>query len=176
MNMLTAWYIGDHKEDGQAARLGVLAIRFGQIGQKWGRVTHCEAILMGPWHCATIASASLRDGGVRIKTTDLNPAHWIILDVPVWDVVSVAAWFERRAGTPYSTIGAMSSASMLIGAVLKLCGVVVSALDMWCSRALGDAAGVGGAEDMSVSELMALAMALPGTRDVTPEYFDTRKP
>ena len=169
--MKTLWYIGDHKRDGFAARLGYVLIRLGQIGQKFGHVTHCEALLMGTATEATIASASLHDGGVRIKTTDLTPGHWTVLDVPAWDVVGAAAWFDANAGRPYSTSGAASSASPFVGLVFRLLGVKPGELGEWCSRALASSAGVGGAEDMSVSELMALAWALPGTRDVTEDFF-----
>lgn len=175
--MLTAWYIGDHSKDGFMARLGYALIRLGQIGQKYGRATHCEGIVVGPWWSCTIAGASRRDGAqVRFKTVDLTPGHWVILDVPQWDVVAFTAEAEKLAGTPYSDIGAASSASMLVGAFVRMAGVRVAELGQWCSRFLPQCNKVQGAEDMSVSEAMTLALALPGTRDVTADFFSTPKP
>ena len=174
--MLTAWYIGDHSKDGFMARLGYALIRLGQIGQKYGKATHCEGIVMGPWWHCTIAGASRRDGAqVRFKTVELTPGHWVILDVPQWDVVAFTAEAEKLAGTRYSDIGAASSASMLVGLIVRLAGVQVAELGQWCSRFILDCNKVQGAEDMSVSEAMTLALALPGTRDVTSEFFSPTK-
>jgi hypothetical protein len=168
--MITAWYKGDHKKDGILARIGYWAIRFGQANQRFGGYTHCEAVFTQNGR-VTIASASLRDGGVRIKETMLNPDHWDILDVPAWEEMLAIPWFATKAGTPYSVIGAMSSASLLVNLVLRLFKVTPTDLGQWCSRTLGEAAGVEGAEDMSVSELFALASNLPGTKDITESFF-----
>lgn len=169
--MLTAWYIGKSKNEGWKSRLWDALIRLGQINERFEHATHCEAVMSGHWAMATIAGASLRDDGVRFKTTNLNPDHWIILSVPAWSRVRSEAWFTANKGQPYSALGAASSASLLVRFVLKLFKVRPSSLGEWCSRALGLSVGVGGAEDMSVSELMALAMALPGTKDVTSQFF-----
>jgi hypothetical protein len=109
--MLTAWYIGDHKDDGFMARLGYAIIRFGQTAEKYGYMTHCEVIQAGPWWNCSIIGASRRDGAeVRQKLVELNPGHWRILDVPAWDLQD----FNKRAipllGTPYSNLGAAASA------------------------------------------------------------------
>lgn len=176
--MLTLWYVGDHKDDGLLARVGYALIRLGQVGQKYGRATHCEALIEGDWWAATIAGASLRDGAqVRVKPgVALNPAHWVVLDVPLWDGPAAARWFDAHQGTPYSMLGAAASASMAVGLLVLLLRRPVATLGQWCSRALGDAAAVDGAEDMSVSELMAVALALPGTRDVTADFFGRARP
>jgi hypothetical protein len=167
-------YIGDHKKDGLTARLGWGLVRLAQTGQRFGRVTHTEAVLMGPWWHCTIASATVRDGSmVRIKTTDLDPTHWIVLDVPAWDVVKSATWFEKHVGIPYSKLGASSSASMLVAIVIRLAGIAVAKLGQWCSRCIPESQGVQGAEELSPSEMMLLAWALPGTRDITQEFFST---
>jgi hypothetical protein len=169
--MLTAWYIGDNKKDDFLVRLGRWFIRLGQSSELYGNVTHCEAILSGHHKLARIASASLRDGGVRIKATDLNPEHWRVLSVPAWSRVKCEAWFAKNDGRDYSVIGAMSSASMLVRVALRVLRIEPSSLGEWCSRALALSVGVRGAEDMSVSELMAHAMSLEGTEDVTARFF-----
>ena len=175
--MLVIGYIGDHKKDGLMARIGWGLIRLGQTGQHFGKVTHTEAVLMGPWYHCTIASATVRDGSqVRIKTTDLNPGHWIVLNVPAWDVVQSAKWFEKHAGTPYSKLGAASSASMLAAILIRMAGVQVTKLGQWCSRCIPESQDVKGAADMSPSELFALAWALPGTTEVTDKFFAASKP
>lgn len=174
--MLTAWYIGDHKDDDWLSRLGYWIIRFGQTAEKFGYSTHCEGIESGPWWNCTIWGASRRDGAkVRQKTTELTPGNWRILDVPLWDIEQ----FKERAvtlrGVPYSDFGAAASASMLVRVVAALCRIDLASLNQWCSRFLLQANDVDGAEDFSVSEAMALAWSLPGTRDVTAEFFSTKK-
>ena len=175
--MLTAWYIGDHSEDDWLARLGYRVIRFGQTAEKFGYSTHVEAIQGGPWWNCSIIGASRRDGKqVRQKTIGLKPGNWRVFDVPAWDLQE----FNKRAipllKTPYSDFGAAASASMFVRLVAFVLRIDIAKLNQWCSRFVGDGAGVGGAEDMSVSELMALASAMYGTRDVTEEYFSTPKP
>lgn len=175
--MLTAWYIGDHKDDDFWSRVGYFVIRFGQTAEKHGYATHVEAIQVGPWWNASIIGASRRDGRqVRQKTVRLNPKNWRILDVPAWDL----AQFNKRAipllGTPYSDFGAAASASMAVRAIATILRVDIAKLGQWCSRFIAQGNDVDGAEDMSVSELMALALALFGTRDVTEAYFSTPKP
>jgi len=172
--MLTAWYIGDHDDDGYLARLGYKITRIGQVRQLFGQVTHCEAILdVGFDGIHRIAGASLRDKGVRVKLTELNREHWTILDVPLWDRVRCLAWFEAKSALkiPYSALGAASSASPLVSLCLDAAGVDRLAIGQWCSRALGESVGVIGSEDMNVSELMTLSWNMPGTRDVTRKFF-----
>lgn len=175
--MLTIWYIGDHSEDDAWSRMGYFVIRFGQSAERFGYATHCEAVQCGPWFNCSLLGASRRDGKqVRQKTVRLTPGNWRVLDVPLWDLAD----FNRRAmpllGTPYSDFGAAASASLFVRFVALVLRIDIVALDQWCSRFLAQGAGVEGAEDFSVSELMALAMALPGTRDVTEDYFSTPAP
>lgn len=175
--MLTAWYIGDHKDDDFWSRVGYFVIRFGQTAEKHGYCTHVEAIQAGPWWNCSIIGASRRDGKkVRQKTVDLTPENWRILDVPAWDL----AEFNKRAipllGAPYSDFGAAASASMLVRILASVLRINIESLGQWCSRFVAQGNAVDGAEDMSVSELMALALALYGTRDVTTEYFSAQRP
>lgn len=176
--MLTAWYIGDHKDDDFWSRVGYFIIRLGQTAEKFGYATHCEGIQGGPWWNCSIIGASRRDGQkVRQKTVELTPGNWRILDVPAWDL----AEFNKRAipilkaEASYSDLGAAASASLFVRLVTKALRIDIAKLGQWCSRFLGDGNAVLGAEDMSVSELMALAWALDGTEDVTAAYFSTKK-
>lgn len=170
--MLIALYHSDHKKDGLKARLGYALIRLGQISEVYSQYTHCEAILSGTWQQAEIGSASVRDGNkVRVKSTDLTPGHWTVLDVPAADVNRAQQWFEDNEGTPYSMAGAVTSALWIARVVLRILGREPQELGMWCSRAVGASIGLVGSQDMSVAELAAALWNLPGTRDVTTEFF-----
>ena len=108
--MKVALYIGDHAADPLPVRAGWWITRRVQKGPYAG-VTHCEAIHAE--HAdgsVTIASASLRDGGVRAKRARLNPAHWQIVDVPFWDVVRSQDFFAETNGLPYDLRGAIATA------------------------------------------------------------------
>lgn len=113
--MLVAHYIGPAKP-GLLAHLGWWAIRTGQKAP-FDDATHTEAI-----HAVhrdgtfTIASSSLEDKGVRVKErVRLTPGHWIVTDVPMWDVELSKAWFAAAIarGVRYDKRGAL--ATMLPG-------------------------------------------------------------
>lgn len=107
--MKVALYIGDHADDGLMARIGWWLTRKVQKGPYAG-VTHVEAI-----HAehndgsVTIAGASLRDGGVRAKRTQLNPDHWLIVDIPQWDINRSRALFGCTDGDAYDWRGAIAT-------------------------------------------------------------------
>lgn len=108
--MLISHYTGDHHADGVLARLGVAITRLGQKGV-YGYITHTEAI--HACHAdgsVTIASSSLRDGGVRSKQVTLNPANWLITDVPQWDVQASIDLLAQTQGMPYALLGALATA------------------------------------------------------------------
>ena len=112
--MKVALYIGDHGADTLLVRMGCRLTRLVQKGA-YGHVTHCEAI-----HAehddgtVTIASASLRDGGVRAKRVRLDPAHWWIIDVPQWDVERSSDFLAETIGMKYDLRGAI--ATVFLGA------------------------------------------------------------
>lgn len=113
--MKIAHYTGDHAGDDWLARTGVALTRFGQKGP-YGHITHTEAIhTENTDGSVIIASASLRDGGVRPKRTRLNPDHWIITDVAQWDVALSVLLLAHTNGWPYDLRGAL--ATMLPGRV-----------------------------------------------------------
>lgn len=107
--MLIAHYIGDHAGDDLATRAGWYLTRLAQKGP-YGHVTHCEAIhAQHADGSVSIASASLRDGGVRSKRVTLNPAHWLIVDVPAWDVQLSLDLLDNTGGAKYDLRGALAT-------------------------------------------------------------------
>ena len=107
--MKCALYIGTHDKDDWLARVGYYLTRHTQKGA-YGHVTHCEAIHAEHTDgSVTIASASLRDKGVRAKIVHLNPAHWLIADVPQWDVAESIWLLSETAGRPYDWRGALAT-------------------------------------------------------------------
>ena len=107
--MKISLYVGDHAKDDWLARFGWAITRYTQKGP-YGDVTHVEAIHAE--HAdgtVTMASASLRDGGVRAKTVRLNPAHWMIADVPQWDVQDSIDFLAQTNGAPYDWRGAWAT-------------------------------------------------------------------
>ncbi len=108
--MRVALYIGDHAGDDLLVRAGWWVTRLVQKGP-YGRVTHVEAIHAE--HAdgtVTIASASLRDGGVRAKRVKLDPAHWWIVDVPQWGVERSVELLASTNAMPYDMRGAIATA------------------------------------------------------------------
>ena len=107
--MIVAHYTGNHAADNLAARAGWYLTQLAQKGP-YGHITHTEAI-----HAehsdgsVTIASASLRDGGVRSKRVTLNPAHWMITDVPQWDVEHSVDLLAMTHGAGYDLRGALAT-------------------------------------------------------------------
>ena len=100
--MLIAHYTGDHAGERWTTRAGVVLTRLGQKGPL-SHITHTEAL--HEQHSdgsVTIASASMRDGGVRSKRVTLSPSNWIITDVWQWDVAqSVLVLPGRSSDTAY---------------------------------------------------------------------------
>lgn len=107
--MKVALYIGDHAQDSLSARIGWWLTRHTQKGP-YGDVTHVEAI-----HAehsdgsVTIASSSLREHGVRSKVVMLNPSHWQIANVGLWDLSASIELLARTAGKPYDWRGALAT-------------------------------------------------------------------
>ena len=109
--MLIAHYIGPAKP-GILAHIGWHFIVLGQKGPH-DRCTHTEAIhAVHEDGTVTIASSSLVDKGVRVKERVLlNPGHWIITDMPMWDVAKSVAYFDEAiaAGVRYDKHGALAT-------------------------------------------------------------------
>lgn len=108
--MKVALFVGNHAADSWLVRLGWWITRLVQKGP-FGYVTHVEAIHAE--HAdgsVTIASASVRDAGVRARRVQLNPAHWRIVDVPQWDVRRSVELLGTTNGLPYDWRGAVATA------------------------------------------------------------------
>lgn len=109
--MKIACFIGNHATDTLSIRLGWAITRLVQRG-RFKRVTHMEAI-HAEYSDGTvdIASASLREGGVRLKEcVALNPANWLIVDVPSWSLQASKDLFFQTSGDGYDWRGAIGSA------------------------------------------------------------------
>jgi hypothetical protein len=160
--MKTALYIGTHRQDSLSVRLGWAATRLVQKGA-YGRVTHCEAIHAEyPDGFVDIASASLRDGGVRTKHVKLTPGAWIIVDVPSWQVSKSRLWFSTHNGEPYDLRGAV--ATVLPGRHQK---------GRWfCNEAIGASVGMLEPHTFGPHHFAAIALTL-GT-DITEQFFGER--
>ena len=160
--MKVAFYVGNHRADGIMARIGWAITRLVQKGP-YSHITHCEAIHAE--HAdgtVTIASASVRDGGVRSKRTKLNPAHWWIVDVPQWDVEQSIDFLTHTAGMKYDWRGAV--ATVFLGSQQTarwFCNEHVSAPFLRASGTFGP------------NHLTAICLSLG--RDVTAEFFESRK-
>lgn len=161
--MIIAHYTGDHSGDSWPARLGVALTRFGQKGP-YGHVTHTEAIHAEHTDgTVTIASASLRDGGVRDKQVLLNPDHWFVTDVPQWGVQASIDLLAKTRGCPYDLWGAI--ATQLPG--------TQSSTAYFCNEWVGTpflkAAGTFGPHQFA-----AICMSIG--QDITTEFFNQRRP
>lgn len=163
--MIVLGYIGKHKGQGLRAWLGWALIRTAQVGRTWRRVTHTEILLGGDWRQARIGSSSLVDGGVRIKTTPLNPAHWIAIEVPDGKLRTstpeAGHWFAWHNGKPYDWRGA--AGSVLYGLGHRRGG-------WFCNEACGAAMGQTDPHKMPPAGFIAWCFDIGG-RDVTKEFF-----
>jgi hypothetical protein len=108
--MLTAHYIASHQGDTLSVRAGWAFTRLVQRGH-YKRCTHSEAIHgLQTDGSVTIASSSVRDGGVRAKRVHLTAGKWLIIDVPAWDVQRSMELLARTEGHGYDMLGAVSTA------------------------------------------------------------------
>lgn len=158
--MLTAHYIGTHAKDTLAVRIGWAATRLVQRGE-YKAVTHVEAIhQVNVDGTVTIASASLRDGGVRTRrNVRLTPGHWLIVNVPQFELPRSMLWFSLYDGRPYDLRGAV--ATVLPGAS--------SASRWFCNEAVGASVGIKEPQIFGPAQFCAICMTLG--RDVTSRFF-----
>lgn len=159
--MRIAFYTGDHAADGLMARAGWALTRLAQKG-RYGHITHCEAIhALHADGTVTIASASLRDNGVRSKRIRLNPAHWIIANVPSWDVQESIDMLARTNGMRYDLRGAL--ATVLPGKERH---------DRWFCSEWVAAPYLGASETFGPHHLCALALSIG--ENMTLQFFASR--
>jgi hypothetical protein len=113
--MKIALYVGNHQKDPLFTRISWLFIRLVQRAP-FAVVTHVEAIHQEHEDgTVTIASSSLRDGGVRAKRTALTAGHWLIYDVPSWDVQKSTALFKTSTNQQYDLRGALATVLLWLG-------------------------------------------------------------
>ena len=70
-----------------------------------GKYSHCELVFSD----GLCASASLIDGGVRLKKIDFEPGHWDFLDLGSPEH-QARAWFEQHQGAGYDLPGSIGIA------------------------------------------------------------------
>ncbi len=153
--MIILGYIGDHAKDTWTVRLGWALTRLVQRG-KFSCCTHVEAVhAIHPNGTVDIASATLREGGVRLKkNVRLQSGNWIAVDVPGWDVADSQELLEKTAGSQYDWRGAASSALIFLGQ---------SEARWFCNEWVGDPYIVD-SYALGPAQFMALALSIPGAR------------
>ena len=110
-------------------RLMDWAVRWATSGQ----YSHCEIAVKhsfaDDYHCY---SASLRDGGVRMKTMTLPADKWDSIPINQLDAyIDVLNYFAQTRGKPYDLIGACGVVLGIKGSLKKwFCSE-------WCAAALG---------------------------------------
>lgn len=127
---------------------------FDRLVRWWtrGPYSHCEVVThRSSSGVAWCISSSWRDGGVRGKWIELDPAKWDVLAVPGVDSAVAHLWLARHAGAGYDIAG-------LLGFVWR---PVRSAHRLWfCSETCADIAGVPQGWRFSPNDLAAIAWGL----------------
>ena len=160
--MLIILYIGDHAKDDLLTQVGWWLTELAQKGP-YDNVTHMEAVHeLHADGSVTIASASLRDGGVRPKRVKLNPHHWLIADVGVWDVECSKDLLTDTVGQPYDWRGALA---------LFLPGSPVAG--RWFCNHWVLSPYIKASETFSPAQAAAIVFSLG--RDVTDSFFAARE-
>lgn len=163
--MKIACYIGDHAKDSIPTRIGWAGTRIVQKGL-YAQVTHTEAILsVHDDGTVDIGSATLRENRVRVKErVRLNPRHWLIANVPHWDVEAARAWFIEHDAERYDIRGAFASWTPIMW----------QRENQWfCSESI--AAAVGMKTPSLYGPSLLADVAFSQGRDVTAEFFNTRE-
>lgn len=163
--MIILGYISDHAKDTLAVRLGWWLTRLVQRGE-FKRVTHTECVHSGSnYKLCTIASSSVRDGGVRFKNDiALTKGHWIALDVPCFETEKSRNWFRVFDGCAYDWIGAVATK------LAFLRWFTHSPYLFFCNEACL-CAFFGRADELTPSQAFELLVGKYGARDVTDEFF-----
>lgn len=100
-----------------------------------GPYSHCELVTAQLQSGALCWSASLSDGGVRLKVIPLDPDRWDLVDLSCTpeEEARAVAWFKAHEGQGYDLVG-------LLGQVWR---AVSDDGDKWfCNEAVGAALGV----------------------------------
>lgn len=164
--MIYLVYIGDHKKDTFCVRLGWAVIRLVQTGE-FKQVTHMECVLAGDhYKLCTIASASVRDKGVRIKPhIALTKGNWRVFSVKEFSSEKSRHWFEAHDGEAYNMVGALSTKLPLFRSLaLMLAGY-------FCNWSCLASCGLKNAHKETPSQSIERLVREHGAVDVTLEFF-----
>lgn len=165
--MIVLGYIGQNEGDSWLVKAARAVTRWVQKGSVDEKVTHVESLLAGDWRSARIGSSSLRDKGVRIKDNVLlKENHWIVLDVPLFSAEKAEAWHKMYNGKVYDLAGAIATVLWLLKQKPD---------EFICVEAVALPQGVVDAHQMTTAEFMAFCRSLPGTEDITQEFFSKGK-
>jgi hypothetical protein len=161
--MIVLGYIGDHKKDTLSVRLGWWLTRWAQSGA-YKQITHTESVLDGDnYKRCTIASSSARDGGVRTRENiALTKGHWVAINVPTWNASIAKQWFDEHDGAAYDWWGAAASVLFFLRGALD---------KFFCNESCA-APFIPTPEQYTPSKFWAIAMAMPGAKDVTDQFFN----
>lgn len=165
--MIVLGYIGNDKKDPFTTRLARKIIQWAQKGSFYEKVTHVESLLAGNAKSARIGSSSLKDGGVRIKdNVELNPKNWMAMSVPLFSEAKAEAWHVKNNGKKYDFKGALATILWLMGHEQD---------EIICVEAVAIPQNIIDAWAMTTAEFMAFCASLPGSVDVTTEFFKDSK-
>lgn len=163
--MIILWYVGNHANDTAAVRAGWAITRAVQTGP-FKQVTHSECVHAGDnYKKCTIASSSIRDGGVRVKRDiALTKGNWIALDVPSFSVERSRSWFAVFYGCEYDWLGAIATKLAFLRPISRMY------LSFFCNEACLDEF-VAGADEYTPSQSLELLISRFGGVWVTDEFF-----
>lgn len=164
--MIVLGYVGDHAKDTLPVQAGWAITRASQRGP-YRQVTHTESVLKGDnYKLCTIASSSVRDGGVRVKEdVTLAKGNWMAVDVPGWDVWLAVLWFVAHLGCKYDWIGAIATRIFWLRGSLD---------KFFCNQATG-APFIKTADQYAPCQFMAIALSMPGRGFALMNFSETKK-
>lgn len=107
--------------------------------------SHCELVLPD----GRFVSSSPRNGGVRAKLIEPDPAAWDFIDLPFVDPAAVEALLMIEQGTGYDWLGILGSQALPLG--------ISSATRWFCSEFCAQAMGIEQPQRYSPGALADLA-------------------
>jgi hypothetical protein len=164
--MIHLLYKGNHDKDTWLVRFGWWLTRRMQRGE-FKQITHTEVILAGDnYKRCSIASASVRDGGVRIKENlSLTKGNWLAYEVAKFDAARSRYWFEAHVGEKYNIVAAAATKlTWFQGIALGLAG-------WFCNWSCLASCGLLGAYKETPSQSCERLVREHGAVDVTEQFF-----
>jgi hypothetical protein len=163
--MIILGYVGNHAKDTLLVRLGWAVTRAVQKG-RFKQVTHTECIHAGVnYKYCTIASSSIRDGGVRTKENiALTKGNWVAFDIPAFPIERSILWFDLHKGLGYDWVGAAGTKLTF----LRKCAYSINRF--FCNEACLAPFSTRAAE-FTPSEFFEYLVDFYGAVDVTEQFF-----